>query len=52
MGMLTALGDIVRALRPADAGGRTPSDFPLVRLDQAAVDRSPGRPGRRGPSIR
>ncbi|WP_329571195.1 non-ribosomal peptide synthetase [Kitasatospora sp. NBC_01266] len=37
-GMLRALEEIVaHCARPA-AGGRTPSDFPLARLDQAAVD--------------
>ncbi|MBB5928532.1 non-ribosomal peptide synthase/polyketide synthase [Streptomyces echinatus] len=41
-GMLTALGDIVAHCARPDAGGRTPSDFPLVRLDQAAVDRIAG----------
>ncbi|MFI8192533.1 non-ribosomal peptide synthase/polyketide synthase [Streptomyces sp. NPDC085946] len=41
-GMLGALEDIVaHCLRP-DAGGRTPSDFPLARLDQTAVDRVAG----------
>ncbi|WP_344604656.1 non-ribosomal peptide synthase/polyketide synthase [Streptomyces glaucus] len=41
-GMLRALEDIVaHCLRPG-AGGRTPSDFPLARLDQAAVDRVVG----------
>ncbi|MGW7020115.1 non-ribosomal peptide synthase/polyketide synthase [Streptomyces decoyicus] len=38
-GMLTALEDIVAHCAGPDAGGRTPSDFPLARLDQAAVDR-------------
>ena len=33
------------APRP-DAGGRTPSDFPLARLDQAGVDRLVGRRAR------
>ncbi|KAA0921694.1 condensation domain-containing protein, partial [Streptomyces apricus] len=37
-----ALADLARhAARPASAG-RTPSDFPLARLDQAAVDRIAG----------
>ncbi|MFC1431719.1 non-ribosomal peptide synthase/polyketide synthase [Streptacidiphilus sp. N1-3] len=37
-----ALADLARyAARPA-SGGRTPSDFPLARLDQAAVDRITG----------
>ncbi|WP_435244834.1 non-ribosomal peptide synthase/polyketide synthase [Streptomyces sioyaensis] len=38
-GMRTALEDIVAHCAGPDAGGRTPSDFPLARLDQAAVDR-------------
>ncbi|MEJ8654156.1 non-ribosomal peptide synthase/polyketide synthase [Streptomyces sp. MS1.AVA.3] len=38
-GMLTALEDIVAHCAGPDAGGRTPSDFPLARLDQASVDR-------------
>ncbi|MDF3293283.1 non-ribosomal peptide synthetase [Streptomyces silvisoli] len=41
-GMLRALEDIVAHCSRADAGGRTPSDFPLARLDQAAVDRVVG----------
>ncbi|APY90246.1 non-ribosomal peptide synthetase [Streptomyces alfalfae] len=40
--MLRALGDIVAHCALPDAGGRTPSDFPLARLDQAAVDRIVG----------
>ncbi|MFJ7147384.1 non-ribosomal peptide synthase/polyketide synthase [Streptomyces sp. NPDC100445] len=41
-GMLRALEDLVaHCVRPG-AGGRTPSDFPLARLDQAAVDRIAG----------
>ncbi|MFH8609681.1 non-ribosomal peptide synthase/polyketide synthase [Streptomyces sp. NPDC018029] len=40
--MLRALGDIVAHCALPDAGGRTPSDFPLARLDQAAVDRIAG----------
>ncbi|MFI1741190.1 non-ribosomal peptide synthase/polyketide synthase [Streptomyces sioyaensis] len=38
-GMLSALEDIVAHCAGPGAGGRTPSDFPLARLDQAAVDR-------------
>ncbi|MEW2435914.1 non-ribosomal peptide synthase/polyketide synthase [Streptomyces caniferus] len=38
-GMLTALEDIVAHCADPDAGGRTPSDYPLARLDQADVDR-------------
>ncbi|GAA0968406.1 non-ribosomal peptide synthase/polyketide synthase [Streptomyces rhizosphaericus] len=41
-GMLTALREIVAHCDGPDAGGRTPSDFPLARLDQAAVDRLAG----------
>ncbi|MGW1606234.1 amino acid adenylation domain-containing protein, partial [Streptomyces eurythermus] len=41
-GMLDALGGIVAHCARPDAGGRTPSDFPLARLDQAAVDRIAG----------
>ena len=37
--MLRALEDIVAHCAAPGAGGRTPSDFPLARLDQAAVDR-------------
>ncbi|HEX3788439.1 MAG TPA: non-ribosomal peptide synthase/polyketide synthase [Pseudonocardiaceae bacterium] len=40
--MIEALREIVaHCARPA-AGGRTPSDFPLARLDQATVDRLVG----------
>ncbi|GGW11093.1 non-ribosomal peptide synthetase [Streptomyces libani subsp. rufus] len=41
-GMLHALADIVAHCARPGAGGRTPSDFPLARLDQAAVDRIAG----------
>ncbi|WP_309485466.1 non-ribosomal peptide synthetase, partial [Streptomyces sp. WELS2] len=41
-GMMDALGGIVAHCARPDAGGRTPSDFPLARLDQAAVDRIAG----------
>ncbi|MEU0334315.1 non-ribosomal peptide synthase/polyketide synthase [Streptomyces sp. NPDC006193] len=41
-GMLRALGDVIAHCARPDAGGRTPSDFPLARLDQAAVDRIAG----------
>ncbi|MHA6765594.1 condensation domain-containing protein [Streptacidiphilus sp. PAMC 29251] len=37
-----ALADLARHAARPGAGGRTPSDFPLVRLDQAAVDRIVG----------
>jgi len=37
-GMLRALEEIVAHCARPDAGGRTPSDFPLAGLDQAAVD--------------
>ncbi|MGW1893341.1 non-ribosomal peptide synthase/polyketide synthase [Streptomyces sp. NPDC002004] len=40
--MLRALEDIVAHCSRPDAGGRTPSDFPLARLDQAVVDRVVG----------
>ncbi|MGH9282721.1 MAG: condensation domain-containing protein, partial [Acidimicrobiales bacterium] len=36
--MLAALEDIVAHCATPEAGGRTPSDFPLARLDQATVD--------------
>ncbi|WP_327071270.1 non-ribosomal peptide synthase/polyketide synthase [Kitasatospora sp. NBC_01302] len=41
-GMLHALEGIVAHCARPGAGGRTPSDFPLARLDQAAVDRLVG----------
>ncbi|MFE7813011.1 non-ribosomal peptide synthase/polyketide synthase [Streptomyces sp. NPDC057433] len=41
-GMLRSLEEIVAHCAAPDAGGRTPSDFPLARLDQAAVDRVAG----------
>uniref|UniRef100_UPI000DDA7C18 non-ribosomal peptide synthase/polyketide synthase n=1 Tax=Streptomyces triticisoli TaxID=2182797 RepID=UPI000DDA7C18 len=41
-GMLRSLEEIVAHCAAPDAGGRTPSDFPLARLDQAAVDRIAG----------
>ncbi|MCA1681692.1 MAG: condensation domain-containing protein, partial [Actinobacteria bacterium] len=40
--MLAVLRDIVQHCAASDAGGRTPSDFPLARLDQATVDRLVG----------
>jgi amino acid adenylation domain-containing protein/non-ribosomal peptide synthase protein (TIGR01720 family) len=40
--MLTALREIVGHCAEPGAGGRTPSDFPLARLDQAGVDRLVG----------
>ncbi|MET8010138.1 non-ribosomal peptide synthase/polyketide synthase [Streptomyces sp. NPDC005266] len=40
--MLRALEEIVGHCAEPGAGGRTPSDFPLARLDQAAVDRVAG----------
>jgi amino acid adenylation domain-containing protein/non-ribosomal peptide synthase protein (TIGR01720 family) len=43
---VAALREIVAHCARPDTGGRTPSDFPLARLDQAAVDRIVGsRPG-------
>jgi amino acid adenylation domain-containing protein/non-ribosomal peptide synthase protein (TIGR01720 family) len=40
--MIGALREIIEHCSRPDAGGRTPSDFPLARLDQAAVDRLAG----------
>ncbi|WP_254897273.1 non-ribosomal peptide synthetase [Amycolatopsis sp. Hca4] len=40
--MLTALREIVAHCAHPGSGGRTPSDFPLARLDQAGVDRLVG----------
>ncbi|GAA0613066.1 non-ribosomal peptide synthase/polyketide synthase [Streptomyces crystallinus] len=40
--MLRALTAVTEHCARPDAGGRTPSDFPLARLDQAAVDRLAG----------
>ncbi|MEW2167700.1 non-ribosomal peptide synthase/polyketide synthase [Streptomyces sp. NPDC007084] len=41
-GMLRALTEVTEHCARPGAGGRTPSDFPLARLDQAAVDRLVG----------
>ncbi|ARX89450.1 peptide synthetase [Streptomyces alboflavus] len=41
-GMLDALEGIVAHCAEPGAGGRTPSDYPLARLDQAALDRIVG----------
>ncbi|WP_269856944.1 non-ribosomal peptide synthase/polyketide synthase [Streptomyces sp. RPT161] len=41
-GMVRALASITEHCARPDAGGRTPSDFPLARLDQAGVDRLVG----------
>ncbi|MEU1038520.1 non-ribosomal peptide synthase/polyketide synthase [Streptomyces sp. NPDC005907] len=41
-GMVRALADVTEHCARPDAGGRTPSDFPLAGLDQAAVDRLAG----------
>ncbi|MEU3370407.1 non-ribosomal peptide synthase/polyketide synthase [Streptomyces sp. NPDC006660] len=41
-GMLRALEAILAHCAEPGAGGRTPCDYPLVRLDQAAVDRLAG----------
>jgi amino acid adenylation domain-containing protein/non-ribosomal peptide synthase protein (TIGR01720 family) len=38
-GFLNALREVIAHCQLPDAGGRTPSDFPLARLDQAALDR-------------
>ncbi|HEX4722554.1 MAG TPA: amino acid adenylation domain-containing protein, partial [Pseudonocardiaceae bacterium] len=40
--MIDALRQIVAHCGTPTAGGRTPSDFPLARLDQATVDRLAG----------
>ncbi|NJC68071.1 non-ribosomal peptide synthetase, partial [Planosporangium flavigriseum] len=40
--MLTALREIIAHCAQPGAGGCTPSDFPLARLDQAGVDRIVG----------
>ncbi|WP_268891514.1 non-ribosomal peptide synthase/polyketide synthase [Lentzea tibetensis] len=48
--MTRALHEIVEHCAQPDAGGRTPSDFPLARLDQAAVDRLVG-PGSTGDDV-
>jgi amino acid adenylation domain-containing protein/non-ribosomal peptide synthase protein (TIGR01720 family) len=40
--MTDALREIIAHCADPDAGGRTPSDFPLAGLDQAAVDRLAG----------
>ena len=40
--LVDALREIVAHCARPEAGGRTPSDFPLARLDQAAVDRLVG----------
>ncbi|MDT5024230.1 MAG: hypothetical protein QOE61_656, partial [Micromonosporaceae bacterium] len=40
--VVAALREIVAHCARPDAGGRTPSDFPLARLDQAQVDRIVG----------
>jgi amino acid adenylation domain-containing protein/non-ribosomal peptide synthase protein (TIGR01720 family) len=36
--LLTVLQEIIKHCSQSGAGGRTPSDFPLTRLDQSAVD--------------
>ncbi|MBC3990751.1 non-ribosomal peptide synthase/polyketide synthase [Streptomyces sp. AC563] len=41
-GMARALAEIAAHCARPEAGGRTPSDFPLARLDQRAVDRVVG----------
>ncbi|MET8847907.1 non-ribosomal peptide synthase/polyketide synthase [Amycolatopsis sp. NPDC004625] len=40
--MLTGLREIVAHCAQPGSGGRTPSDFPLARLDQSTVDRLAG----------
>ena len=41
-GMLTVLLSVIKHCAQPDAGGRSPSDFPLAHLDQSAVDRLAG----------
>ncbi|MCK7622568.1 non-ribosomal peptide synthase/polyketide synthase [Streptomyces sp. RS10V-4] len=41
-GTVEALAGLAAHCARPDAGGRTPADFPLARLDQAAVDRLAG----------
>ncbi|MFI0976471.1 amino acid adenylation domain-containing protein [Streptomyces sp. NPDC021093] len=41
-GLTAALGELVRHCLDPESGGATPSDFPLARLDQRAVDRLAG----------
>jgi amino acid adenylation domain-containing protein/non-ribosomal peptide synthase protein (TIGR01720 family) len=38
-GFLNALKEVIAHCQLPNAGGRTPSDFPLARLDQASLDR-------------
>jgi amino acid adenylation domain-containing protein/non-ribosomal peptide synthase protein (TIGR01720 family) len=38
-GFLNALGEVIAHCQLPDAGGRTPSDFPLARIDQVSLDR-------------
>jgi amino acid adenylation domain-containing protein/non-ribosomal peptide synthase protein (TIGR01720 family) len=38
-GFLNALREVIAHCLLPDAGGRTPSDFPLARIDQASLDR-------------
>ena len=40
--LVTALREIITHCTAPGAGGRTPSDFPLARLDQATTDRLAG----------
>ncbi|HEY3689579.1 MAG TPA: amino acid adenylation domain-containing protein, partial [Pseudonocardiaceae bacterium] len=40
--LLAALLDVIEHCAQRGAGGRTPSDFPLARLDQSGVDRVVG----------
>ncbi|AKT37645.1 amino acid adenylation domain-containing protein [Chondromyces crocatus] len=41
-GFTTALRELLAHGREPDAGGRTPADFPLVRITQSALDRLVG----------
>jgi amino acid adenylation domain-containing protein/non-ribosomal peptide synthase protein (TIGR01720 family) len=38
-GLLNALKEVIAHCQLPDAGGRTPSDFPLTRIDQVSLDR-------------
>lgn len=38
-GFAEALREVIAHCQLPDAGGRTPSDFPLAKIDQASLDR-------------
>jgi non-ribosomal peptide synthase protein (TIGR01720 family) len=44
-GLVEALAELIEHCRSAEAGGYTPSDFPLARLDQEGIDRLLGHGG-------